>query len=107
MIRFMIVIVILFSMFLISANESHAGTFAFPDACCFSNGSCQDLAHQSCLESGGEVIEDQDCEDVSCPAPEPTGPTVIIPTMGQWGIIFTSLVLAVTAVFMLRRRTEL
>jgi len=41
------------------------------------------------------------------PPPEPpSGPIVIIPTMGQWGMIIALIILGFFAVIALRRRTE-
>lgn len=45
----------------------------------------------------------QFCAD-ECP-PEP-GTTVIVPTMGQWAMIITALILGFYAVLRLRRKTE-
>jgi len=36
----------------------------------------------------------------------PSGPIAIVPTMGQWGMIFASLILGIAAVLTHRRRTE-
>ena len=40
------------------------------------------------------------------PDVEPTGPLVIIPTMGQWGMIIATILLGFFAIAALRRRTE-
>jgi len=65
-------------------------------------------------EGEGGVYQDDDsvCEPNPCiePTPEatpiPIAPVVIIPTMGQWGIIFMSLILGFLAVIALRKRIK-
>jgi len=45
----------------------------------------------------------------TCPTPEPEEPSepiVIIPTLGQWGMILVTIILGLFAVLKLRRRTE-
>jgi len=54
---------------------------------------------------------DQDCANfrgciIECEAPPPSGPIVIIPTMGQWGMIIATILLGFFAVFALRKRIK-
>ena len=44
------------------------------------------------------------CIQVPMATPEPSGPIVIIPTMGQWGMLFVTLLLGLFAVLRLRSR---
>lgn len=46
------------------------------------------------------IVPEQNC---TSPSPTPT-PLVIIPTMGQWGMIFLTIILGVLAVIGLRRK---
>ena len=55
----------------------------------------------------GETVEGLDGIAFCGDEPEPpSGPLVIIPTMGQWGMIFASIILGVFAVIALRRRIK-
>jgi len=53
-----------------------------------------------CRENPDDI--DRGCAE----APIETGPVVIIPTMGQWGMIIATIILGFFAVYALRRRTE-
>ena len=44
--------------------------------------------------------------DPSCEPAPPTGPTTIIPTMGQWGMVIATILLGFFAVRMLRNRKD-
>ena len=72
------------------------GELSISDEDCFTAG----CALSSCVESPLEEQPD------SCSETETAGPTVIVPTMSQWGMIFASLILGIAAVITLRRRTE-
>jgi len=41
-----------------------------------------------------------------CGEAPPSGPIVIIPTMGQWGMIFAAIILGMFAVIRLRRKAS-
>ena len=62
------------------------------------------------LELAGAGADDEQglvTQFVCEPTPEPpSGPIVIIPTMGQWGMIIALIILGFFAVIALRRRTE-
>ena len=71
------------------------------DSCDEENDVCVDFPDDSqCAE--GEIC---DIDTGDCITP-PSGPIVIIPTMGQWGMIIATIFLGFFAVFALRRRTE-
>ncbi|UCC30105.1 MAG: hypothetical protein JSU86_18145, partial [Phycisphaerales bacterium] len=45
-------------------------TFICPEACCFSNGTCQDIAKELCVAQGGAPQgAGRTCADVTCPLP--------------------------------------
>jgi len=105
MFRIFLIIGIVCSIFLITTSESRAGSIGpviIDGACCFPDGSCEDSNSLSCIAGfqGAETT----CSTVECPQPAPTAPTVIVPTMGQWGMIFSALLLGFYAVFRLRKR---
>jgi len=94
-------------LFLISTPYANAGISLCTEAPC-------DDGESTCLNT-------QTCSIDSLPAgpqcswcgtfcadecPEPEGPTVIVPTMGQWGMIIAALFLGFFAVLKLRRKTE-
>jgi len=55
----------------------------------------------------GETVECLDAIAFVPPEPEPpSGPIVIIPTMGQWGMIFAAIVLGMFAVIRLRKKAS-
>jgi len=70
-----------------------------PGACCFEQETeltCEVATEPQCDgELQGEYFGDgTTCGEITCSESEPpAGPTVIIPTMNQWGIIFASIVL--------------
>ena len=65
------------------------------------NDTCPGVPNDSnCAE--GEICE---LATGNCIEP-PSGPIVIIPTMGQWGMIFASIILGIFAVVALRRRIK-
>ena len=82
----------------------------------------EELGAEDCLTiwddgSGPGTWNDRDCVEplASCiieyeptanGTPPPSGPIVIIPTMGQWGMIVATILLGFLAVFSIRRRTE-
>ena len=84
---------------LMSFNESRAGLVIVEGACCLSDGSCEEGPSISCAADfqGAET----ECSNVECPQP---APTVIVPTMGQWGMILSALLLGFYAVLRLRKR---
>ena len=104
MIKIIIAGLLISFLSLISFTESRAGLVLVivPGACCFSDGACEDGTSLTCTADfqGAETI----CSTVECPQPEPSGPTVIVPTMGQWGMIFSALLLGFYAVLRLRKR---
>jgi len=53
----------------------------------------------------GETVECLDAIAFVPPEP-PSGPIVIIPTMGQWGMIFAAIILGMFAVIRLRRKVS-
>ena len=103
------------------------GLFCTPFSMC-NNGTCvtQGLgcpaAIEGCVEFGFCDEENDTCpgvpNDSLCAEGEicelatgncielPSGPIVIIPTMGQWGMIFASIILGIFAVVALRRRIK-
>ena len=76
-------------------------------ACCIEDDSCVVGTEAGCEGEGG-VYQDDDsvCEPNPCVEP-PSGPTVIIPTMGQWGMIIASVILGFFAIIRLRRIKDL
>ena len=92
----------MFSIFaFVSATDVHAGASACGDDFCRlgSEVNCTNLG--GCAVGGGG--SDTPCSWCGtfcadeCPAPAP-GPTVIVPTMTQWGIIFASIFLGVIGI---------
>lgn len=111
MYRTLLVIGIICSLFFITTPESKAGTGAIPaGACCLEDDSCIDVNGLECAESSGFFVEGVECSEISCPfvppTDEPSGPTVIVPTIGQWGMILATIILGLFAVLRLRKRTE-
>lgn len=108
MYRTLLVIGIICSLFFITTPESKAGTGAIPaGACCLEDDSCRDADALDCAEQySGLFVEGMECSEISCPFDEPSGPTVIVPTMGQWGMILATIILGLFAVLRLRKRTE-
>ncbi len=95
------------SLFLISTPYANAGISLCTEAPC-DDGESTCLNTQTCsidsLPAGPQCSWcGSFCAD-ECP-PEP-GPTVIVPTMGQWAMIITALILGFYAVLRLRRKTE-
>jgi hypothetical protein len=93
---------------LMSLTESRAGFLPVivDGACCLSDGSCEDGTSLTCTADFQGA--DTTCSNVECPQPEPPpGPTVIVPTMGQWGMIIASVVLGFFAVLRLLRMKDL
>jgi len=88
------------------------------DDCCSTHQStgcdssvCQDIVcavDDLCCQSDWDSLCVQEAEELcgnECVEP-PSGPVVIIPTMGQWGMIFASIILGIFAVFAIRRRIK-
>jgi len=88
-------------------------------ACC--TGENNETCTPDVIECGcvGEFFQDTSCEPNPCiepppltptPTPEPTPPppvqTIIIPTMGQWGMIIATILLGFFAIRMLRNRKD-
>ncbi len=84
-------------------------------ACCLPDDSCANISQDDCDSQGGIIQDSPICAEIECgdqptptPTPppdgpeEPTGPIVIIPTIGQWGIVIASLILGLYAVIRLR-----
>ena len=100
MIKIIIAGLLISFLSLMSFTESRAGLIVIVDgACCLPDGSCEDGTSISCAADfqGAQT----NCSSVECPQP---APTVIVPTMGQWGMIFSALLLGFYAVFRLRKR---
>jgi len=90
---------------LMSFNESRAGIFGpviDPGACCLPDGSCEDSNSLSCI--AGFQGTETTCSTVECPQP---APTVVVPTMGQWGMVLAAMVLGLFAIFRLIRMKDL
>jgi len=83
---------------LMSFTESRAGFLPveIPGACCFSDGSCEDSNSLECAV--GFKGAETECSSVECPQP------LSVPTMGQWGMILSALLLGFYAVLRLRKR---
>ena len=79
-------------------TESRAGFLPveIPGACCLPDGSCEDGTSLDCAADfqGAETT----CSTVECT--QPSG----VPTMGQWGMILSALLLGFYAVLRLRKR---
>lgn len=102
MIKIIIAGLLISFLSLMSFTESRGASFGIviiEGACCFPDGSCEDSTSISCIAGfqGAETT----CSTVECPQP---APTVIVPTMGQWGMIFSALLLGFYAVLRLRKR---
>jgi len=73
-------------------------------------GEPNDSVDEDCIEfrSSDGMWNDEQCGDslpciIECEAPPPSGPVVIIPTMGQWGMVIASVILGFFAIIRLRR----
>ena len=106
--KFFIQACLIVSLFLFFGIDANAGANpCTSDNICFDQGRCETLEKCS-VEGGSEQPQTQCswcgtvCAD-SCPT---TGPVTIIPTMGQWGMIFASIILGIFAVVALRRRIK-
>ena len=101
MIKIMMAGLLISFLSLMSFTESRAGLgpVEIPGACCLPDGSCEDGTSLDC--AAGFQGAETTCSNVECPQP---APTVIVPTMGQWGMIFSALLLGFYAVFRLRKR---
>lgn len=115
MIRIALILGIICNLFLIPTSESKAGTMADlgdmvigPFGACCNVGVCtEDILQMTCEMEGGDFQGPATiCSEVMCPIGPPSGPTVIVPTMGQWGMILAAIILGLFAVLKLRRRTE-
>ena len=105
MIKIIIAGLLISFLSLMSFTESRAGAIVIdPGACCLPDGSCEDGTSISCVGVGDFQGDETECSSVECPQPAPTAPTVIVPTMGQWGMIFSALLLGFYAVLRLRKR---
>ncbi len=84
-----------------SFTETRAGIgpVIVDGACCLPDGSCEDGTSLTCTADfqGAETT----CSTVECPQP---APTVVVPTMGQWGMILSALLLGFYAVLRLRNK---
>jgi len=61
------------------------------------------------ISDDGTPCTPVDCEFVAPPTPEPeepSGPIVIIPTIGQWGMVLAAMILGLYAIRMLRNRKD-
>lgn len=107
MIKIIIAGLLISFLSLMSFTESRGASFGIviiEGACCFPDGSCEDGTSISCVGVGDFQGDETECSSVECPQPAPTAPTVIVPTMGQWGMIFSALLLGFYAVLRLRKR---
>jgi len=68
------------------------------DYCCVADGETQQD-----LEEWYELINRALAE---CGLSEPSGPLVIIPTLSQWGMILTTIILGIFAVIVIRRKSS-
>ncbi len=100
--KIIITVILLSFLSLISFSESRAGLgpVIIDGACCLPDGSCEDGTSLTCTAEfqGADTL----CSNIECPQPAPSGPTVIVPTMGQWGMIFTAIILGLFAIQRLR-----
>ena len=72
-----------------------------PGACCLPNGQCITTIEDTCNTLDGKYHGDgTDCENFNCP------PTNVqsVPTATEWGMIIMSVLFALSALFMLRRK---
>jgi len=88
---------------LMSFTESRAGFIGpgpveIPGACCLPDGSCEDSISIFCIGVGDFQGAETECSSVECPQP------LSVPTMGQWGMILSALLLGFYAVLRLRKR---
>ena len=74
-------------------------------ACCIGPNECVVMEAQGCDGDSVFLGEDTVCEENSCGS-DP-GHTVIVPTMGQWGIIIAAIFIGFFAVFRLKIRSQL
>jgi len=84
-----------------SFTESRAqgiGPVIDPGACCLPDGSCEDGTSISCVGVGDFQGDMSECSNVECPQP------LSVPTIGQWGMILSALLLGFYAVLRLRKR---
>jgi len=69
-------------------------------ACC-KNGNCSMMTEAACMDTGGTWQGvGTNCDSNPCKQPPPTA----IPTLSEWGMIIFSLLLAGSAIWMIRRR---
>ncbi|MCH7704329.1 MAG: IPTL-CTERM sorting domain-containing protein, partial [Planctomycetes bacterium] len=64
-------------------------------ACCFEDGTCQQLTDVDCEAAGGTCHPDEDCANVDCAA---------IPTVSEWGMIALTVLLLFGAGVVIRKR---
>jgi hypothetical protein len=68
------------------------------EACCFTNGSCQDLTMADCTKAGGTAQgSGTNCATTVCSKP-------LIPSLTPWGLIAAAAVLGLIGVMRIRRR---
>ncbi len=116
-IKSIIMIALLISFFIsLGIYELNAGGIGPPPppedegACCAvidNEPFCNDtITVEECNEVSGNFLGNGTTCD-QCPVIEPpAGPTVIIPTLSQWGMLIMSLIFGSFAVFFMRKRTE-
>lgn len=76
-------------------------------ACCIDGGEvCEFMEAQGCDGDSVFVGVDESCEPNPCVEPPP-GPTVVVPTMNQWGIIFASIILGAIGIVALIREKNM
>ena len=86
-----------------------------PGACCFTNPpsttpECVVISGFNCEnEFSGEYFgDDSTCVEITCGEPEPpAGPSFIVPTMGQWGMILASIILGAIGILGIMREKNL
>lgn len=90
-----------------SIDDSRAGDLpVIMGACCIDGGDeCVVMAAQGCDGDSVYLGDDTVCEENSCSS-DP-GPTVIVPTMNQWGIIFASIFLGAIGIVAIIREKNL
>ena len=63
-------LLILFCAVILLVTLTGSAVFAQMGACCFEDGSCEDLTEEACVGEGGYIwIPDEECASDPCPPP--------------------------------------